>query len=189
MTCNQGATRQFGNFRDELAPVLDIRIKEWRHFSAKRRKYGSGVASVKFACRQRLEFLIGINGILGVNADIGRFDRRVVAHERRSCSLDVSVLVWAARGRKRPRPGAIARPFGPRDRAAFGVSAHACDAPCRGTKIAAIGVRNRRNVVLGPEHKRPIYRREAFRPTAFSVQPCSDLSRPSPAGGRKGGQP
>ena len=74
---------------------------------------------------------MGINVVLGVNADIGRFDRRVVAHKERDCSLDVSVLVWAARGRKRPRPGAIARPFGPRDRAAFGVSAHSCDAPCR----------------------------------------------------------
>jgi hypothetical protein len=79
-----------------------------------------------------------INVVLGVNADIGRFDRRVVADKERDRSLDVSVLVWAARGRKRPRPGAIARPFGPRDRAAFGVSAHSCDAPCRGTKISAI---------------------------------------------------
>ncbi len=28
MTCNQGATRQFGNLREQLAPVLDIRIKD-----------------------------------------------------------------------------------------------------------------------------------------------------------------
>lgn len=68
------------------------------------------MASAKLACLQRLKSLMGINLILGVNRDIGCFDRRIVAPERRRCSSEVSVLLWAARGRKRPRPGAIARP-------------------------------------------------------------------------------
>jgi hypothetical protein len=58
---------------------LDIRIKEWRHFDAKRRKYALLMASEKFACPQRLKSSMEIKPIPGVNRDIGCFERRFAA--------------------------------------------------------------------------------------------------------------
>ena len=52
------------------------------------------------------------NSFLESIADIGCLDRRVVAPERRRCSSQVSVLLWAARGRKRPRDSAAFRRLG-----------------------------------------------------------------------------
>jgi hypothetical protein len=61
-------------------------------------------------------------------------DRPLLVGER----LGGKAWVWAARGRERPRPGPIARPFRPRDRVAFGVSSDAGDGPCRWTTIATM---------------------------------------------------
>jgi len=111
------------------------------------------------------------------------FNHRNVVKERRHCFSNVSGLLL---GSSRPYAAATgcyrAAKQRPRGRAPPGrkprVSAHSCDAPCRKTTIATTPNRLQRKCPhAGAAASIRSVCHGTFSPTAFSLQPCSSLSR------------